>query len=90
MELSFGAGIGFLQKLSFTSMDGNYSRFLKVLMRMLFGTCINNNQYLSVSFGSLSDITVHVIIRSIQGSLLLTGFTPQIATKKQVKYSLMI
>ena len=46
--------------------------------------------YLSVSLSSLSDITIHVIMGSIQGSLLLTGFTPQIATKKQVSYSLMI
>ena len=46
--------------------------------------------YLSVSLSSLSDITIHVIMGSIQGPLLLTGFTPQIATKKQVRYSLMI
>ena len=58
-------------------------RFLKAFIRILFG--INYNQYLSVSLGSLSDITIHVIMCSIQCSLLLTGFTPQIATKKQLR-----
>lgn len=46
---------------------------------------LNYSQYLSVSLGSLSNITIHVIMCSIQGSLLLTGFTPQIAMEKQVK-----
>ena len=34
-----------------------------------------------MGFSSLSDITVNIIMQSIQGSLLFIGFTPQITDK---------
>ena len=34
-----------------------------------------------MGFSSLSDITVNIIMKSIQGSLLFIGFTPQITDK---------
>ena len=54
---------------------------VKVTFHMLV-----NNLYLSVSLGSLPYVTVDIIVHPIQCSLLLIGFTPQIANKKQDRY----